>query len=198
VSPTFLLVLFVLFFQFLAMGLPGIARDWDDDDDEELGFAALIGNLNQILLLGQFLDTFKDRALGRPWADEGDTPPPYKIVVILAVYTYDAFTLENEDKRLEAQIKLSIQLAELYGVPAGTMQRMFKNFEELIKGPKGFGEALLRLGNWGERQVTGDPKKKNKDNPYSPSPSSKRKKKDNPYSPSPSSKRKKKDNPYAP
>jgi len=171
-----------VFFQFLAMGLPGIARDWDDDDEEELGFAALIGNLNQILLLGQALDVFKDYALGKPWAGEGDTPAPWRVAYELVGHLYNSFALEDPDKRLEAQIKLSVQIAELYGIPAGTMLRMFKNFEELIKGPKDFGEAFLRLGNWGERQITGDPKKK-KNNPYSPSPSSKRKKDTNPYAP---------------
>ena len=171
-----------LVFQWLALGLPGVARKWNDDDEDELILAAIIGNLNQLFVLGQLLDTAKDRILKKPWANVPETAVPYKIVTQLAILMVDAISAKDADKRLDAQIKFSIAIAELSGVPANTMLGLFKNYEKLLKGEvSGFGEAFLRMFNFPERQITGPKKEKN---PYAPSAgSSKSRKSENPYAP---------------
>ncbi len=171
-----------LVFQWLALGLPGVARKWNDDDEDELILAAIIGNLNQIFVLGQLLDTAKDAILKKPWAKVPETAVPYKIVTQLAVLMVDAINTTDADKRLDAQIKFAIAIAELSGIPASTMLGLFKNYEKLLKGEvSGFGEAFLRMFNFPERQITGPKKDKN---PYAPSGGSSRSRKsENPYAP---------------
>ena len=57
-----------VFFQYLSMGLPGLARPFRDEDDEDLLRAAVLGNINGLFLLGEVAVMIADEVQDKSWA----------------------------------------------------------------------------------------------------------------------------------
>lgn len=149
-----------MLFQFITNGLPGILSDWDDDDSSDMLRAAIIGNLNAIIIGGEILTSIADSIQGKPWADEVTSIPVFEIANDLQKKVSKVIKAETDQKREEASYELIQAVATAVGVPANQVKRALNNYPKLTDS-KDFGEFILRLLNYSDFQING-PAKKNK------------------------------------
>ena len=122
-------VLVPMFFQWVALGLPGLLADWDDEDEDALGRAAIMGNLNALFIIGDLFVGVKDLIEGNPWAGEFKTLPVFEQagIVVQDIKRYStAKTPEKKDKYFWRAIN---HMAEFTGVPASNIAKFMKNIE---------------------------------------------------------------------
>ena len=147
-------------FQYLMLGLPGILSDFDDDDDEELLWAGVIGNLNAIFVAGDILTKIRDIATGKPWATETTSISAFSVIADLAKEINAAVNAKTDETRTKHLVKFSLLMAELGGIPAPTVYKLANNWIKVAKGEvDNFGEAMLRLFNFSEYVTEKKPKK---------------------------------------
>ena len=153
-----------LLFQYVSMGLPGLLRGWREDDDEDLMRAAIIGPLNGLFVAGEIIAMSADYYQGKPWAGEGT-----KSLGVLNVATSIIQKLKRADrlkpgpKKDAAMKKAYLELMTIPGIPAPTLDKLITNYRKVIEGDyDNAGEALLRLMNFSEYQISG-PKKDGKE-----------------------------------
>lgn len=156
-------------FKWAAIGLPGLWREWRDEDDEELGAAAILGPFEALLIVGPLLTLVKDRILDKPWADDMPTIPIYDLTEdlfrqvnkIIKAQTSDSISnAEADELREDALLNISYIIAGGFGIPAKNIDRMIRNIGEVIDGNEEPGEALLRLFNYSDYTIEGPDKKK--------------------------------------
>jgi hypothetical protein len=137
-----------MFFQWVALGLPGLLTDWDEEDKESLGRAAILGNLNALFIVGDLLVAVKDLVEENPWAGEFNTLPIFEqanqIVQDIQAYS-KAKKAETKDKHFNRLVMHSV---ELTGLPATSIQRMYDNLSKLADSD--LDEAILRLFNFSD------------------------------------------------
>jgi GNAT superfamily N-acetyltransferase len=153
-------VLVPMFFQWVALGLPGLLADWDDEDEDALGRAAIMGNLNALFIIGDLFVGVKDLIEGNPWAGEFKTLPVFEqaSIVVQDIKRYStAKTPEKKDKYFWRAIN---HMAEFTGVPASNIAKFMKNIEEIANGVSDPGEAILRLFNYSDYVIGGGEKEK--------------------------------------
>jgi GNAT superfamily N-acetyltransferase len=153
-------VLVPMFFQWVALGLPGLLADWDDEDEDALGRAAIMGNLNALFIIGDLFVGVKDLIEGNPWAGEFKTLPVFEqaSIVVQDIKRYStAKTPEKKDKYFWRTIN---HMAEFTGVPASNIAKFMKNIEEIANGVSDPGEAILRLFNYSDYFIGGGEKEK--------------------------------------
>lgn len=140
-----------MLFQWVALGLPGVLANWDEEDEESLGRAAILGNLNALFIVGDLILGIKDFLEDNPWAGEFKTLPIFEqaseIIQDLKAYS----KAKKEETREKHLVKLINHTVELTGVPASSMYRMYNNLSELSNSDTG--EAILRLLNFSEYVV---------------------------------------------
>ena len=151
-------------FQYISMGLPGLLRGFREDDDEDLMRAAIMGPLNGLFIAGELLGMAADYYQGKPWAGEGT-----KSLGILNVAT-SIFQKLKAANRMKEGPKKDAKMKQAYlemltilppGIPAPTLSKLIDNYSKIISGDyENTGEALLRLMNFSEYQITG-PKNRN-------------------------------------
>lgn len=147
-------------FQYLMLGLPGILTDFDDDDDEELLWAGIIGNLNAIFVAGDIFVKIRDIATGKPWATETTSISAFSVIADLAKEINAAVNAKTDETRTKHLVKFSLLMAELGGIPAPTVYKLANNWIKVAKGDvDNFGEAMLRLFNFSEYVTEKKPKK---------------------------------------
>jgi len=147
-------------FQYLMLGLPGILSDFDDDDDEELLWAGVIGNLNAIFVAGDIFAKIRDIATGKPWATETTSISAFSVIADLAKEINAAVNAKTDETRTKHLVKFSLLMAELGGIPAPTVYKLANNWIKVAKGEvDNFGEAMLRLFNFSEYVTEKKPKK---------------------------------------
>jgi hypothetical protein len=150
-------------FQYLMLGFPGILTDFDDDDDEELIWAGVLGNLNAIFIAGDILEKIRDIALGKPWADDTTSISAFTVIADLAKEGKAIFDAKTDETRNKHIVQFSLLLSELSGIPAATLFKLSQNWYKVATGDvDDFGEAMLRLFNYGEYAIKGAPKKQKK------------------------------------
>jgi hypothetical protein len=154
---TFLMyhVILPVFFQYVAMGLPGILRDERDDDKLDLLRAAIIGNLNALFLVGDLFQMAGDFFTNKPWAGSN-----IKTVGLLSIagsltekFVY-AGKVKNPAKKSEAYQKAYLELATFTGVPAPTIAKFVENYGNIGKDGD-IGKDILRLLNFSKYQIEG-------------------------------------------
>jgi hypothetical protein len=137
-----------MFFQWIVLGLPGVLSDWDEDDEESLGRAAILGNLNALFIVGDLLVAAKDLIEKNPWAGEFKTLPIFEqanqIVQDIERYS-QAKKPETKEKHFNRLVAHSV---ELTGLPATSIQRMYDNLSKLADSD--LDEAILRLFNFSD------------------------------------------------
>lgn len=140
-----------MLFQWVALGLPGVLANWDEEDEESLGRAAILGNLNALFIVGDLILGIKDFLEDNPWAGEFKTLPIFEqaseIIQDLKAYS----KAKKEETREKHLVKLINHTVELTGIPASSMYRMYNNLSELSNSDTG--EAILRLLNFSEYVV---------------------------------------------
>ena len=152
-----------LFFQYVALGLPGLARNWREDDDEQLGMAAILGNLNSIFIIGDILASMRDLILDKPFAAQFRNIPIFEYVQEInenVIRMNKAKKPETKDKYFKRLINSILEPA---GVPARQLSKWYTNIEKVLKGETDFGESVLRLFNFSDYVIEGyKPEKKDR------------------------------------
>ena len=140
-----------MFFQYVSMGLPGLFRDRRDEDLQELGIAALMGNINALFIIGDLVEMSVDQATGKPWGSQAPSIPIFEQAARLNVLKDRADKTKNPIKKAEYEMKYYLELSTMVGIPAPQLMRMGKNFSELATGDvDGFGDALIKAFNFSE------------------------------------------------
>lgn len=148
-------------FQYVALGLPGILREWrEDEDGKDLWRAAILGNLNALFLYGEILAATGDLLTGKPWAGEqtrtvGLIQSSMNVIRKLK----NAMAIKDEDKKEKAQKDAILELVNMTGAPASTIDKMVQNYKE-IGTDEDLGKDIMRVLNYSKYQIEGSKKKK--------------------------------------
>ena len=154
-------VVLPVFFQWLTIGLPGLGRDFDDEEDkDDLLRAAIIGNLNAIFLIGDMFNYLGDLLTGKPYAGQIKSLGIINQASRLTELAKRASKIKDPEKAAEAWQKFQLEVVSLTGLPASNVAKIVKNTQKLIEGGMDPGETMLRLLNFSEYQIEGPRKKK--------------------------------------
>lgn len=149
-----------LMFQWIVSGFPRWASEWDDDDTEDMIWAAILGNINAIFIIGDLFVGVKDVITGKPWAGKIDSLPVLmQIGDVLDTFS-SMYNAKKEETRWKNAAKLASQMAEFTGLPAGIFYRYIMNYIEFTKDKDNFGESVLRLLGYSDYVVKGANKQK--------------------------------------
>ena len=159
-------VVLPMFFQYVALGLPGLMKPMDDEDEEDLLRAAILGSFNSLFALGDVLNIVADTAQGKPWAGASRDLAPISLIKELTDLQKRASNTKDEEKKAELTRRLYSRAAEIglrlttkQSIPIYNLTKWAKNVDELSKGEDP-GKAFLRLFNYSEYQISGGPKGK--------------------------------------
>lgn len=140
------------FFQYVALGMPGLLTDFDDDDLKELGVAAVLGNINAVFLVGDFFVAAKDIYLNKFWAGEMKNLAVFMAISEIAKRSIiPLVNSSSPEKTTKYTMRLIVQLLELVGVPAKNVKKLAENYYKLLTGDvEDTGEAVARLLNYSD------------------------------------------------
>ncbi len=142
-------VVMPVFFQWVSSGFPGLARGWDDEDTDDIAFAAMLGNLNALFIYGKIAETIVDAAAGKPWVDKPSTIPVLGQTALLGDLYVRMKNAKSPAKQQENFNKLMSELVATTGIPAPQMKRFYDNWSKLDES-KSFGDFVLKLFNFSQ------------------------------------------------
>ena len=151
------------FFKYIALGLPGIAQDWDDDDTEQLrGWKSLLlGNIQSVFIIGDIIAGLDDAYSGKPWAGKLRNVPLFQEVSgIMQNYSKynQSTTPETKEKYLQ---KMNFGLFSLLGLPYKQVYNAWENYGDIATGDfNGYGELMMKLLNYSKYVQEGGADKK--------------------------------------
>jgi hypothetical protein len=149
-------VVLPMIFQYVTAGLPGLLADWDEEDEENLLRAAILGNINGLFVVGDFLNAVADLVQDKPWAGNFKNLSVFTMLSEGFDYYKKYDQLKPGPKKDEALNKFLFKVSQL-----GTIQKWIENLEKLPES-KSVNEAIMRLLNYSEYQISGGKKSKNK------------------------------------
>lgn len=153
-----------MFFQWISIGLPGLLSGWDDEDKEDMIRSGILGNLNAIFALGDIINSIADLIQDKPWATNIRNLPLFESYQDIAL-SYKKFRdSKSEEVKTKNLVKVITKAAEpATGIPFGNIQKIGSNYKKVLTGEtEDFGEAVLRLFNYNEYAIKGNPVKKEK------------------------------------
>jgi len=148
-------VVLPMFFQYIALGLPGLLTDMDEEDKEALEMAAILGNLNSLFVIGQIFNTAIDYIKKNPWAGDATDLP----ILELANGIFKDINRLNEAKKeatkQKYRMKLLGSILDLGGVPGSQINKMYQNINPLIMSYKkgDYLEAAARTLGYTDYQI---------------------------------------------
>jgi len=159
-------------FQYIAAGLPGVLAPWEDEDEETLIRAAVLGNLNGLFLIGSLVDAFGDLLTSKPWTGKDQSQIPLLSIGLnffRELNEANRFNVTRVDKngkqRTQEAIEKSIagkqaatkkafyNLANS-GLPLKQVERLIKNAELITSGKAKGTELIMRILQFSDYQVT--------------------------------------------
>ena len=149
-------VIMPMIFQYVTSGFPGLLADFDEEDEEDLLRAAILGNINGLFAVGDLLVNIADAVQGKPYAGTFKNLPIFQMLTDAFKYYEKYDRLKPGPKKDEALNKFWFRLAQL-----GTIDKWINNLEKLPES-KDINEAIMRLMNYSEYQISGGKKSKNK------------------------------------
>lgn len=156
-------VMMPVLFQYVTLGLPGILRNFRDEDDDDLIRAAVIGNLNGLFIVGQLIQYIADGIQNKPWAGQIPSIPIIEAVAEPWSKYQRAARIKDPDKRAEAMQSALFRMLEITGLPITTAKRWTDNFDKVLKGDtRNVQEDILRIFNYSDYQIGGTPSEKRK------------------------------------
>ena len=147
-------VVLPMIFQYVSSGLPGLLADWEDEDGEDLLRAAIMGNINGLFILGDFFVAAADYAQDKPWAFDFKNLTVYDIMGEIGDSVERYQKLKPGPKKEEAYWTMIATIAQ-----AKTIKKWVENLQELPDS-KNVNEAIMRLLNYSEYQISGGKKSK--------------------------------------
>ena len=156
-------VVLPMFFQYIALGLPGLLTDMDDEDEEALGMAAVVGNLNSLFIVGQIFNMAIDYIKGNPWAGDATDLP----ILELASNFFGDISKMNKAKSESTKNKYKMKLLgsalDLGGIPGSQANKLYQNYKNIAESdfntPEDYKEATARLLGYSDYQIK-PPKRK--------------------------------------
>ena len=152
-------------FAYTSLGLPGLARDPRDDDDDSLMRAAFIGNMNGLFLWGKVFTQFADAYQDKPWWRQTNSLPffetatDFMVIVNALGKAYRSGKQSDYDKAN----KEMFDFINRNGLPYSIIERWVNNLQKVINGETdGAGEDVLRIFNFSEYAISGPQKKAKK------------------------------------
>ncbi len=154
-------VVMPVFFQYVANGMPGLLADWDDEDTEDLVWAAILGNINALFLYGDLAVMIKNMF--------SDKPESFIAADSLPILTQGAETakkflryrkLKDPKKKQEALYAAIAEASQYTGLPVNNLRKIFKNMDELIDGGEDPAKVIMRLFNYSEYQIMNEAERK--------------------------------------
>ena len=157
---TFLMYHTVLpvFFQYIALGLPGILSDWDDDDDETLARAAIVGNLNAIFIFGDVIESISNLIEKKPWAGDTTSLPILQSVSAIIKNSMKWSNSKKPETVDKWRSKTILETLSLTGLPASNMNRIYNNLDALINKEESKRKKALRILQFSDYVIEGDKK----------------------------------------
>ena len=155
-------VVMPVFFQYVSLGLPGLLRDFRDDDDDDLLRAAIIGNLNALFILGEVVATIGDYMTNKPWAGSSvKAVGMIQIVNSIVLKANKARNVKDPEKKAKYMKDVYLDLVTGLGIPAPTINKFVENYGAI--GSDGdIGKDILRILNYSKYQQEGSGKSKKK------------------------------------
>ena len=154
-------MLIPMVFQYVGLGFPGLAQDWDEDDTEQMFLAALLGNINSVFLIGDLIALAKDVYLEVPWAGRLRNIPIFMEMGDLGESMVKYKKAKKQETKDKYYWKIMFGLANLTGIPAVQTDRIIENVSEMYKGEAdGPGDLFLRIFNFSPYVREGSSKKK--------------------------------------
>ena len=156
-------VVLPMFFQYIALGMPGLLTDMDDEDKEALGMAAVVGNLNSLFIVGQIFNMAIDYIKGNPWAGDATDLP----ILELASNFFGDISKMNKAKSESTKNKYKMKLLgsalDLGGIPGSQANKLYQNYKNIAESdfntPEDYKEATARLLGYSDYQIK-PPKRK--------------------------------------
>ena len=149
-------------FQWVALGMPGLASDWDEEDTDEMMWAAILGNFNSIFILGDIFAGMRDAFLGKSWAGSVRGLPISTFFggISADVQKYrKAVKPETKDKYRDKLMWKVVGAASIFtgvGIPLNNLSKLFENYSEIANGDLDFGEGMLRALNYSNYLIEND------------------------------------------
>ncbi len=134
-------------FQYISSGLPGLLTDFDDEDEADLFRAGIVGNLNALFIIGEFINMGADLATGKPWAGTG-TKSVGLLQTAQQITTKAKIAIQTEDpvKKAEKMKNFYLELFTIGGVPGPTLNKLYENYSTLGEGGDISKDILKILG----------------------------------------------------
>ena len=159
-------------FQYISAGLPGVLAPWEDEDEETLLRAAVLGNLNGLFIIGSFVEAFGDLLTAKPWTGQDESSIPILTIGLKFFrelneanqYNVTPFD-KNGKQRTEESINESIagkqnatkkaffNLANA-GLPLKQVERLIKNADLITSGKAQGAELIMRILQFSDYQIT--------------------------------------------
>ena len=154
-------VVMPMFFQYVALGMPGLLADWEDEDAKDLGMAAILGNINALFLYGDLAVMIKNLLSDKPEAFlTADSLPILTQGSEAAKKISRYMKLKDPKKKQEALYAALAETSQFTGLPVNNLRKIFKNMEKLIEGGEDPEKVILRLFNFGEYQILNEAERK--------------------------------------
>ena len=156
-------VVMPMFFQFVALGFPDLG-DLDDEEQEDLLRAAIIGNFNALFVAGDVIAMLADAAQNKPWAGTTKSLAPLNVITEIVKLNERIEKTKDPKEKAELTQKLILRVTELastptpYRFPLVNIAKYAKNLSELGEG--GSEKDFLRLFNYGDYYINKDQRKK--------------------------------------
>ena len=159
-------------FQYISAGLPGVLAPWEDEDEETLLRAAVLGNLNGLFIIGSFVEAFGDYLTAKPWTGQDESAVPILTIGLKFFrelndanqYNVTPFD-KNGKQRTEESINESIAgkqnaIKKAFfnlsnaGLPLKQVERLIKNADLITSGKAQGAELIMRILQFSDYQVT--------------------------------------------
>ena len=154
------------FFQWVALGFPGIAKDFDDEDKKDMLRSVILGPFNGLFLIGDILTGIADNIQDKPYAGGiSFLPMAQQFNDISETYKWWSQSKDGSEKKEKWRNKLFWQIGELVGgglsqagglpiIPIRNLKQLYDNLYKAAEA-KDAGELVLRMLNYSDYRIEG-------------------------------------------
>ena len=143
-----------MFFQWVSLGFP-LGSDWDEEDEEDMMRAAIIGNFNSLFIAGDVIGMIADAIQGKPYAFNMPAIPALDMPKNVLLYMYNAEKAKTPETKEKWTRKAINEGLGMFGIPASNIQKIYDNFVKLEQGGMEPKEAMLRVLQYSDYVIDG-------------------------------------------
>ncbi|QDP54093.1 MAG: hypothetical protein GOVbin1629_29 [Prokaryotic dsDNA virus sp.] len=139
-------------FQYVALGLPGLLREPDDEDQEDMLRSIILGNFNALFIAGDLIDGLADAVQEKPYADEMAGIAVYDAMREINKLYLRAQKTKDPKKKQEAMMRFNYRIAEVVlagKVPVSNIVKYVENLEKAAD-TNDEKEMILRMLNYSD------------------------------------------------